>query len=202
MVKGRREMSGLELLLPFGGQDIAAGVDLRGGRTVADLDRDGHHGLHDQLSVCQSEAQRPVAVLEARRPFILQPDRLKHRGSPEQQRGTGAKPAPAGKAFPIRRSARMPHALDAAALADLGPAAGIQRQGIVPLALILDRVRKPLVQGIGQQVIIGIEEPRPFAAGQRQAGIARRARTGGPFLAHDPGARIGSELGRKRDRRT
>jgi hypothetical protein len=68
--------------------------------------------------------------------------------------------------------------------------------------LILDRVRKPLVQGIGQQVIIGIEEPCPFAAGQRQAGIARRARTGGSFLAHDPGARIGSELGRKRDRRT
>ena len=96
----------------------------------------------------------------------------------------------------------MPHALNLAALADLGPAAGVQHQRIIPLALILDRVRKPLVQGIGQQVIIGIEEPGPFAGGQRQTGIARRAGAGGPLLAYDPRTRIGSELGRKRDRRT
>ena len=89
----------------------------------------------------------------------------------------------------------MPHALNLAALADLGPAAGVQHQRIIPLALILDRVRKPLVQGIGQQVIIEIKSTCPFAAGQRQAGIAEGTRTGGSFLAHDPGARIGSELG-------
>ena len=74
-----------------------------------------------------------------------------------------------------------------AALADLGPAAGTPS---LPLALILDCVRKPLVQ-IRQQH--RNRETCPSSAGQRH-GIARRALVPCVILARGSGSELGGHL--------
>src|SRR5262245_27917993 len=196
-----RKISSIQPLPPLGGEHVATGIDFFSGRTTAKLDRDRNYWLYEQLALIQAEAQRPVGVLEPRRPFVLQADGCKHGRSLEQDRGTGAKPASACKALPTRGTARMPFALDHSFLAHLDPAAGIQRQRIVAPGLIFERVRKPPVQRIRQHIIVGIEKPDPLPGARRQSGIAPRAGAPGLLPAHDLDTRIGAQLAGQGDRR-